>query len=144
MKSLWFEMDEIVYELPKDVKLSKSLEEKAFGYYKIKLFGMDYYVPITKELMRLFNIKLVDGKFVFRRYRDRGDIEDMLRYIINSTYLQVRETIGSEVYLDLSEDIKKGFEKMYAQRLMTAIDERLQVKSLEYKEDKEEEEKHEG
>ena len=49
-------------EIPEDIELSPYLKEKAKGCFIIKLTGIDYCIPLTKEMRSALNISVVDGK----------------------------------------------------------------------------------
>lgn len=128
--------DDFVGKLPKDVPISNHIKERAKGYMKISLFGILYYIPITKEAKKLFKIKRKGKHLIFDSYKDRQRFERFVRDIINMIYLQVRDTVGSEIQRDLSQQIEEGFGNMFNKILNKKINQGFQ-KLLPYKNDKE-------
>ena len=123
-------MLEYIEKLPEDVSLSPDLREKALGYFKILLFGLYYYFPITKELKQMFKIKIENGHFVWTSFKAEEKVENLLRHLLLSTYYQVRDTVGKEVYRDINRNIKDGLEKMYTGILQKSIIGNLDSKML--------------
>jgi tRNA U54 and U55 pseudouridine synthase Pus10 len=117
-------------DLPKDVELSEYLREKAGnrGYISIFLYGQTYYVPISKE------IKKILGKYKIYKESsincENPHIEEALRTITDAVYLQVRETVGCEVYEDLHRELSETFEALYEDHLRQKIDEKLKTKRI--------------
>jgi len=105
--------DDFIIKLPKDVPLSNDIKGRAEGYMKISLFGIPYYVPITKEVKKLFKIKRRGRQFIFDSYKKEGRFRKFVRDIITSIYLQVRDTIGSEIHSQLRTQIEEGFGNMF-------------------------------
>jgi len=50
---------------------------------------------------------------------------DYLRDVTLALYIQVRDTVGAEVYQRLSEDINKSFSKLIEDKLSVAVMERM-------------------
>lgn len=128
--------DEIVTKLPKDVPISDDIKERAEGYVTIRMFGILYYIPITKEAKKLFKIKRSGKQFIFDSYKKEQRFKKFVRDIVNSVYLQVRDTIGSEIHSQLSQQIEDSFGNMYDKILDKKINQGFQ-KLLPYKNDKE-------
>lgn len=118
---------EILYKLPKDVPMSQYLKEKALAWLKIWLGGGTYYVPITKETKILFGVKFRKGKIDQKEtgWNRIKALEDFVTHVIDSTYLQVRDTIGEEIERNLSSQIQDGLEKLYDKQLRNLIENNL-------------------
>ena len=125
---------DFIIKLPKDVPLSNDIKERAEGYMKISLFGIPYYIPITKEVKKLFKIKRSGKYFVFESYKKEQRFRKFVRDIVNSIYLQVRDTIGSEIHYKLRTQIEDGFGNMFSKILEKKINYGFQ-KLLPYKGD---------
>lgn len=95
-------------ELPKNT-LSQYLIEKNVGFMTILLKGITFYVPIDRKLKKVIE----DNPKI--------DIEDNIRNVIDSTYLQLKELLCDEIQASLSRQIDEGFEKMYAEKLRKVI-----------------------
>jgi hypothetical protein len=119
---------DIVKKLPKDVPLSPHLQQSAMGFIVIQLYGLKYYIPLTKEFKKLFKIKRRKNKFIFSSYKSERQIEEFLRDVIASIYLQIRDTVGSEIHLQLNEEIKSGFTNLFANILEKKITDEFQKK----------------
>lgn len=128
---------DFVKKLPKDVPLSDDIKGRAEGYMKIGLFGIPYYIPITKEVKKLFHIKRRGKRFIFDSYKKEQRFRKFVRDIITSIYLQVRDTIGSEIHSQLSSQIEDGFGKMFNNLIDKKINQGFQ-KLLPYKNNEEE------
>ncbi len=50
-------------KLPKDIELSPDIRARSEGYIKNRLHGTAFYVPVTKELKKLFKISRRGNKF---------------------------------------------------------------------------------
>ena len=124
--------DDFVRKLPKDVPISNHIKERAEGYIKIGLFGILYYIPITKEAKKLFKIKRKGKQLIFDSYKDRQRFERFIRDIINMVYLQIRDTVGSEIHSELKRQIEDGFGKMFNNLIDKKINQGFQ-KLLPYK-----------
>lgn len=108
-------MDTIVYKLPKDVGLSLHIREKAKAYFEIYFQGQKYYVPITKEMMIIFNLRILKKKIEFPdAYKTRSCMTEMLRDIIDSIHLQVRDGVCAGIEDSLHQQLKDGFSDLFA------------------------------
>ena len=79
----------------------------------IRYMGIRYYVPITKEFKKEFKVKRCKQRYEFLSYKSEKRIEDFLRDIISSVYLQIQDTIGSEIYQQLNRNLEQGFSKLF-------------------------------
>jgi len=116
-----------VEKLPDDVKLSPHIIGMSEGFVRVQFYGNDYYVPITKDLRKLLGIKIKNGLLVLS-YKKEKLLQDYFRHFIDAIYLQLRDTIGAQVYEDLSEEIKKSFEDVFVKSLDNSIIQRLNQK----------------
>ncbi len=116
---------DIYYKLPKGVPLSQHLKEKAKAYYGVRFYGRLYYIPITKESKKLFGLKTKGRKILIDDYKTMGRAEVFIRDIIDSVYLQMRDTVGAEVHQELSNQIKRGFAQLADKGLERMINHRI-------------------
>lgn len=114
----------------------KNVKGRAEGYITIKLFGIPYYIPITKEVKKLFKIQRRGKQFIFDSYKTEERFRKFVRDIITSIYLQVRDTIGSEIHSKLRGQIETGFGNMFSKLIDKKINQGFQ-KLLPYINDKE-------
>ena len=118
-----------VIEIPEGEELSPRLKEDAEGFVEIMYLGKCYYYPLTKEFKRLFKIKIEDGRMVMSANMQKK-LGVFLQDLIAAIYIQIRNTIGSEVYSKLSREMSDGLEKLYAGTLGKAIESGLSDKML--------------
>lgn len=104
-------------ELPKHIKFSKYIMEKSTGFVYFMSFGKTYYIPVTKELQKVIKLS---GK-----YAKKLDIEEMLRDLITSLYIQYRDTVGSETFRTLWQELDNSLRKKYSKPLMEKITNRM-------------------
>ncbi len=118
-------MDIITYsKIPKEYKATLSLyiREKALAYFIILLYGTKYYIPLTKDLKKLLRIKKVKNKFIFPSYKAERFLENYLRIVVDSLYLQVRDTVGTEVYSKLDTELRESFSKLFENLISKNVD----------------------
>jgi len=113
----------IVYKLPKDVELSQYLRDKALAYVVIMVGGIDYYVPITKQMKREFAIIERKGKLIFTKSEIR--VEDILREIIDAIYLQVRDVVCAGIEESLDQKLKEGFSTLFEKFLHKKVEQEM-------------------
>ena len=118
-------------KLPKNTTLSKYLQEKAIAYVSIQLYGIHYYFPFTKEMKKVFHIKKM-GKFW--SIPNSIKLEHSIRDIIGSIYLQIRDTIGSEIHQELDNELRNTFSTLFENYLEKRINKEFQ-KKLPHKND---------
>ena len=110
-------MREIVYKLPKDIELSQYIREKSIAYLKIQLQGLNYYVPITKDIKKQFGLIERKGKLIptngvaFRR------LYDIMQITIDSIYLQLRDVVCGEIETKLDYKLRDTFSGLFEQYL---------------------------
>jgi hypothetical protein len=117
--------DEVIAkkDLPSHIKLSQHLLDKCLFILEVDLFGRPYYIPITKEVERVIKMKEP-----FKNGVTLADDTDMFRDVINALYLQMRDTVGSEIHQHLSAQIEEGFSKLFELPLAKEISNRLNEK----------------
>lgn len=113
-------MPEIVYKLPKGVELSPDQRERAIAYLKLGFYGDVFYVPITKEIKKLFGLKNVNGKFDIP-YKTQEYMAKTIRDIVESSYLQVRDNVCAGIESRLSQDLEHGFSKLFEKFIHTKV-----------------------
>ena len=125
-------------KLPKGVELSEHLREKAHGYCRVLFSGLYYYMPITKEMKKVSKISKKNGKYVFDVLKTEYMFEEMMRDIVYSVYLQVRDVIASESTRTIIQNISNSFEKFLGdginKMVVNSIDK--DIKKIGYKEKK--------
>jgi hypothetical protein len=109
-----------VEDLPEDAITSEHAKENAEVYAEVLYFGDSYYIPITRKVKKAFNMKR-RGKKILMSCNDHILFDDFVRDIINSVYLQVRDTVGAGIYRQLSGEVKSGLEKLFSNQLMGTI-----------------------
>ncbi len=111
-------MNDIVYKLPKGIELSDSLKFDAVcgAYFKVMHFGHSFYVPVTKEMKKIFGIKFVKGKISHASF-DTFQANRLLHRIIDSVYLQVRDSVCAGIEQHLEQKMKEGFARLFKKQL---------------------------
>jgi len=110
-------------DLPKHVSLSPHLLSKCKELIEISYIGVKYYIPITDDVKKIIKRKKFGNINMIKN-------DDVFQDIINSIYLQVRDTVGSEIHSELSQQIEEGFSKLFSLPLAKKIDEQLNRKLL--------------
>ena len=122
-------MNAIIYKLPKDIKLSKHLQEKAIAYYRLDIFGNPYYIVITKDLKKAFGMKQSKGEILYFSF-DTIQFESILRDIVNSIQLQVRDDVCNGIEKSLDQELKQGFSNLFSKYLHKRVKEKVDNKFL--------------
>lgn len=117
-------------KLPPDIELSQNIKERAEAFFKIQYLGHYYYIPVTKELSRILKKLGIIAKDGTKSFDNEQLIEIFIRDLIASVYLQIRDTVGTEIYATLSGEIKTGLEQMFSSRLSGTVTEKLNQKLL--------------
>lgn len=113
---------QIVYKLPKGIKSSQYVREQSIAYIAVSVLGVEYYMPITKELKKLLKFKVKKGKVVLQNgYWDEQLLDGYLRTVVMMLSEQFKEYLADSIYENLSEQMKDGLEKMYANSLKQRI-----------------------
>ena len=109
-------------DLPDTVKTSPDMKGRAKYFMVILYMGMSYYIPLTKEIKKVLGISLctVKGKIRLEDC-DEIKIDEGVRDIIASVYLQIRDTIGVELHDQLSRQITEGLKQLFDQSLGSSI-----------------------
>lgn len=112
-------MDIIRVEKVKE-DLCQDLKERHPDWAKVLYFGHSYFVPVPKKLRNLFkHVHPAKGHSVDQY------LEDYLRDVIHALFLQVRDSVGSEVESELTRQIKDGFEKMFQDQLGKLVQQKM-------------------
>jgi len=112
-------------ELPENVKLSEYHKAKADGYIRVQSLGKSYYIPLTKDMKKIFGIKRKKGDIEIEfSIMDADRLDDMIRIIINAVYLQTRDTVGMEI----REEMVKMVEDKLNNVLVPQIDSEIEKK----------------
>jgi hypothetical protein len=117
-------MSQILYELPANVPTSPDLKERALAWIEFRSIGGTYYAPITKEAKKLLGLHTVLGKLVLS-YDQINLLEKYVHDIYWALYIEIRDTVGSEIHDSISEDIKKQFHNMFSKKLGDTIEKGL-------------------
>lgn len=125
----------ILTKLPKDACSSPHLKEKAEGWIAVMYFGITYYILVSKEFKKAFKVKRKRNILIFPSYEQEKAVESFLRDLIASMYLQIRDTVGSEIHQQLSEEITDGFAKLLSKNLESKVDGLFDRKMLDYKQE---------
>ena len=108
-------------DIPKDAHVTKYMRSKAKFFIGIMLFGITYYIPVTENIKRILGIKVVKATPVITEGKAL-ELEKFIRDIVACVLNQVSDTVGSEVYSNLSNEIKEYFERFYTKKLAFKID----------------------
>jgi len=115
--------------LPSDAKLSDDIKKRSKYFIRVQYLGKSYYIPITKETRKIFQLK-INKKSIKIAFSQKQRVETLLRDIIASIYLQTRDTVGTEIYRELSIEIKNGLENMFQERLFANIENKFNQKQI--------------
>jgi len=107
----------LVNKLPKDIPMSEYLKEKAVGgWFVVKLFGEDFYFPVTADLKPLIQ-------------KNPVLMDNVLRDITMAMSLQVRDSVGADIKKALSTQIEEGFGKLFLPSLSQTVDKMLEERT---------------
>jgi hypothetical protein len=112
-------------KLPEKHTLSKHLLDKAEHFAVINLYGVSYYIPIGFHERRLMGMQIKNGQLIFKVHRNSEYWDEFLRTIIDSVYMQTRDTVGAEIKDELLSNIQDSFDNLLGRGLEVAIDKRL-------------------
>lgn len=107
-------------DIPKGIALSKHLLDKCDEVIVIQFLGVSYYIPITDDINRIIKRRMFGCYTLVEN-------ADLFQDIINSVYLQIRDTIGIDIHDQLSRQIEEGFSKLFRLPLAKRIDEQLKI-----------------
>ena len=113
-------------KLPEDAKTCPDMKKRAKFYAVVTSFGVDYYIPVTKEMNRLFKIRY-RGEKVWSELAG-SDLRGFLQDLVRGVYFQVRDTVGGEVERTLSTQIKDNFERLFSGGLNHIVNKQLEDK----------------
>jgi hypothetical protein len=115
--------------LPPDAKISEDLKQRAEFFMGVKFLGHPYYVPLTKEAKKIFQLHIKDGTLQIS-FGQNQKIEEFLRDLIASVYLQIRDTVGAEIFQKLNLEISETFSKMIQEQLSMKIENSFEQKQI--------------
>jgi len=119
-------------ELPKDVQTSLHHRKYSELFLPISLYGIQFYIPITKKFRIFLGIKKDKGAYP---YEGTKKLESFLQKLVDAVYLQVRDTIGVEIKSELSSQMQESFAKIFDESIDKKVDLLLNQKMLEGKKD---------
>jgi hypothetical protein len=112
------QMIRTIKKLPKRIRLSQYLEEKASCYVEIVYSGHSFYIPATKTIRAMLGInkngKRIEGEpqpQTRKGWKRDFDNDVALRDIVDALYLQIRDYVLSEVEGNVSQMILEKMEK---------------------------------
>jgi hypothetical protein len=124
-------------DLPEYVKLSDHLKGIADGYLVVQVYGKSHYVPLTKDMKKLFNISRKNKKIVFGDFKSECVLDEMIRTIADSLYLQTRDTVGTEIRQEVVRIVQDKISDLLAPIAQKEIDARFEAKDRLLKESNE-------
>lgn len=113
----------IIKKLSKQNKkyFSRHLLEKSRAFIEIRLFGIKYFIPLTLDMIKSFSLETKNGNYQFKNYKNGQRIDEILRDITSSLYLQVRDTVGAEIESKLSQQLNDGINKLFGNTIQNKI-----------------------
>lgn len=109
-------------------RLSPDIRAKSGGwFFQVLLFGIPYFIPVTTELKKLLGVRIRNGRAVYRVYADEHKIENLFRDLVASVYLQIRDTVGSEIKDQLSRQMEDGFTNLFSKMIGNRVDDALNM-----------------
>ena len=108
-------------ELPKNHTLSPHLLEKADHFLVIMLYGNTYYLPIGFKERKLFGLHIRKGELSWTNWDVGRTLTCFIQDIIAVIYLQIRDTVGSEITATLMQDIHQHFDNMFEDKLFERV-----------------------
>ena len=125
-------------DLPEYIKLSDHLKDMADGYLIVRVYGKNHYVPLTKDMKRRFNISRKGSDIGFGDHKSESVLDDMIRIIADSIYLQTRETVGAEIREDVVKIVEDRISDLLNPIVQKEIDARFEAKDRLLKDGNEE------
>ena len=92
-------------KLPQGVKVCDWTKERSEGYIEVGHFGRPYYIPVTKEMKRLFGISRRGSKLGFKTMRGDMDAEKFLRETVGALLSQVGQAVGDGIQQELNQKL---------------------------------------
>lgn len=113
-----------VREKPGGAQLSDYLCEKAEGYVVVMLYGKDYCIPLTPDIKKVCGISRQGDRLIFKK-GDSLKFGKMLQSIVDAVYLQVRDTVGSEITKSLSGQLNEFLEDRFEGAIGNVVSDQL-------------------
>lgn len=123
-------MDKIIYKLPKGISLSKYLQEKAIGYWDIRLFGDHFYIPITKEMKKQFHLTKRKGEIMSKNWKELERIYNIIRDIIDSIRIQIRDYTCAGIEQNLHQELQQGFSNLFEKYIHKRVRKEINLKLI--------------
>jgi len=120
---------EIVYELPKGIKLCKDITERAIAYIRISSMGIPFWIPITKEMKKFLKLKVRKGKILFTGPQEDG-LYKMCQDILWSVHLQERDVVLAGIEESISRDVQDGFAELFEKPIKRMVRRKMAEKLL--------------
>jgi hypothetical protein len=117
-------------KFPEGVPTSQYLLDNADGCFQIDFYGHAFYLPVSKELKKIFGLERRGDKMIFPSRKVERQIEDILLFIIDATYLQIRDTVGAEISREITGIVTNKIENLLAPQLDKEITKRFDERSL--------------
>jgi hypothetical protein len=121
-------MDKIIYKLPKGVELSQHLRDKALAYLDVRLYGLHYYIPITKEIKKQFHFIERKGEIIPTNWKELDRLCEISQMIIDAVYLQVRDVVCGEIEENLDRELREGFSKLFENYIHKKVNEKVNLR----------------
>ena len=122
-------MLEFVKEKPEWAKMSGYLCEKAEGYVIVLLTGHRFCIPVTPDFKKAFGLTRSRDELYCKRGSELR-VEKVIRSIIDSVYLQVRDTIGAGISANLSQQLNDFMEEKLGPGFDALVESQLNQKML--------------
>ena len=106
---------------PEWAKLSDYQKEKGDGFVIFMLGGIDYCVPLTKEMKKQFGISRRKNKIIFKTWESEKAFRNILMEITTSVYHQVSERIGDNIEATLLTEITDNIENLLSPKIKEEI-----------------------
>jgi hypothetical protein len=111
--------------LPEEAQVSQDMRGRAEYFLRVLYMGRPYFIPLTHKMKKAFGISISKG---YAHCKLGFELAEAFRDIINTVYLQVRDTVGSEIHDQISRQVSDGFKKMLDVHLARAIDAKFEEK----------------
>jgi len=110
-------------------ELSPHLLERSKGWLlSVMHNGISYYIPVSTEMKKVFGIHIENGKPTFDSHARGFRLDDVLGDIIGSVYLQIRDTVGSEIASGLHRQLEDSFSKMFEKVISDKVEKEFNKK----------------
>ena len=113
--------------------ISPDLQSRALCFVPVRVLGVEYFVPITKEVKKSFGLKIhtLNNKIEleFKTQPDEQRFLKIMWDIAHIMYLQVRDTVGHEIEEHLSDQLKTSladtFQSLISNKVRKQIEDKL-------------------